>query len=95
MCCLKYSTVILTQQGFMVEGGSGVFGVCGTWLRMTPSQCQVEVDPLSLIGSKHSRQKDVDEDSFTQCPGEGGQEDVVQQGCHNLAGILVKRRICM
>ena len=44
----------------------------------TPSQCQIEVDPLSVICSKHFNQKDVNEDSFTQCPGEGGQEEVVQ-----------------
>ena len=80
-----------------IHGGGGEWGTRSMWCLAcgAPSQCQIEVDPLSLIGSKHSRQKDVDEDSFTQCPGEDGQEDVVQQGCHNLAGILVKRRICM
>ena len=62
---------------------------------LTPSQCQVEVDPLSLVGSKHFHQKDVNEDSFTECPGEGSQEEVVEQGCHNFAGILVNGRICM
>ena len=57
---------------------------------LTPSQCQIEVDPLSIISSKHFHQKDVNEDCFTECPGEGSQEEVVQQGCHNFAGILVK-----
>ena len=61
---------------------------------LTPSQCQIEVDPLSGISSKHFHQKDVNKNSFTECPGEGSQEEVVQQGCHNLAGILVKRRMC-
>ena len=45
---------------------------------LTPSQCQIEVDPLSVICSKHFDQKDVNKDSFTHCPGEGGQEEVVQ-----------------
>ena len=62
---------------------------------LTPSECQIEVDPLSLVGSKHFHQKDVNEDSFTECPGEGSQEEVVQQGCHNFADILVNGRICM
>ena len=44
---------------------------------LTPSQRQIEVDPLSVICSKHFDQKDVNKDSFTQCPGEGGQEEVV------------------
>ena len=61
-------------------------------LLLTPSQCQVEVDPLSVIGSKHLRYKDVDEDSFTKCPCEGSQEEVVQQGCHDRAGILADGR---
>ena len=60
---------------------------------LTPSQCQIEVDPLFVIGSKNFDQKDVNEDSFTQCPGEGGQEEVVQQGSYNFAGILVKGRM--
>ena len=60
---------------------------------LTPSQCQIEVDPLFVIDSKHSHQKDVNEDSFTQCPGEGGQEEVVQQGCHKLTGTLAWRKI--
>ena len=46
--------------------------------KLTPSQCQIEVDPLSVICSKHFNQKYVNEDSFTECPGEGGQEEVVQ-----------------
>ena len=55
---------------------------------LTPSQCQIEVHPLFVIGSKHLHQKDVNEDSFTECPSEGGQEEVVQEGRHNFAGIL-------
>ena len=60
---------------------------------LTPSQCQIEVDPLFVIGSKNFDQKDVNEDGFTQCPGEGGQEEVVQQGSYNFAGILVIGRM--
>ena len=60
---------------------------------LTPSQCQIEVDPLSGISSKHFHQKGVNEDSFTECPGEGSQKEVVQQGCHNLTSILVKGRV--
>ena len=59
--------------------------------RLTPSQCKIEVDPLSVIGSKHSHKKDVNEDSFTECPSEGGQEEIVQQGCHKLAGTLYQQ----
>ena len=55
---------------------------------LTPSQCQIEVDPLFVIGSKHLHQKNVNEDCFTECPGEGGQKEVVQEGRHNFAGIL-------
>ena len=58
---------------------------------LTPSQCQIEEDPLLIVCSKHFHQKEADEYSFTQCPGEGGQEEVVHEGCHNLAGSLVKR----
>ena len=47
-------------------------------IKLTPSQCQIEVDPLPVICSKHFNQKYVNENSFTQCPGEGGQEEVVQ-----------------
>ena len=58
---------------------------------LTPSQCQIEEDPLLIVYSKHFHQKEADEYSFTQCPGEGGQEEVVHEGCHNFAGSLVKR----
>ena len=69
---------------------------CSKRSNLTPSQCQIEVDPLSVICSKHFYQKNVHKDSFTQCPGEGGQEEVVQQGCYNLAGILpIVRKDCM
>ena len=51
---------------------------CSKHSNLTPSQCQIEVDPLSVICSKHFNQKNVNEDSFTQCPGEGGQEEVVE-----------------
>ena len=50
-----------------------------------------------FVGSKHIHQKDVNEDSFTECPGEGSQVEVVQEDCHNLTGILVKEvkgKIC-
>ena len=60
---------------------------------LTPSQCQIEVDPLSVICSKHFNQKDVNENSFTQCPGEGGQEEVVKKGSYYFAGILGKGRM--
>ena len=66
------------------------YNACDDDCLHTPSQCQIEVDPLLVICSKHSHQKDVNKDSFTQCPGEGGQEEVVQQGCHKFAGILAK-----
>ena len=56
----------------------------------TPSQCQIEVDPLLVIGSKHFHEKDVNEDSFTECPGEGGQEEVVQQSRDKLTGTLLR-----
>ena len=54
----------------------------------TPSQCQVDVEPFPVIGSKYFHKKVVNEDSFTQCPGEGSQEEVVQQGSDNFAGSL-------
>ena len=60
---------------------------------LTPSQCQIEEDPLFIVCSKHFHQKEADEHSFTQSSGEGGQEDVVHEGCHKLAGSLVKRSI--
>ena len=60
---------------------------------LTPSQCQIEEDPLFIVCSKHFHQKEADEYSFTQCPGEVGQEEVVHEGCHNLAGSLVKRSL--
>ena len=74
-----------------VKRGTYVYSV-KKMLLLTPSQCQVEINPLSVIGSKHLHNKDVDEDSFTQCPCECSQEEVVQQGCHDLAGILVEGR---
>ena len=57
----------------------------------TPSHCQIEDDPPFAIGSKHFHQKYESEDSLTQCPGEGGQEEVVQKGSHSFAGNLVER----
>ena len=54
----------------------------------TPSQCQIDVEPFSVIGSKYFHKKVVNEDSFTQCPGEGRQEEVVQQGSDKFAGSL-------
>ena len=57
----------------------------------TPSKGEIKVDPFSVVGSKHCLQKVVNEDSFTECPGEGGQEEVVQQGCHKLAGTLYNK----
>ena len=61
-------------------------------IMLTPSQYQVEVDPTSIICSKCFHQKNVNKNCFTECPGEGSQEEEVQQGCHDLAGILVKGR---
>ena len=58
----------------------------------TPAQSQIDVEPLSIIGSKHFHQQVINEHSFTERPGEGGQEEVVQQGCHKLAGYLYTMR---
>ena len=55
---------------------------------LTPSQSQINAEPFFVIGSKNFNQQVINEHSFTERPGEGGQEEVVQQGCHKLAGSL-------
>ena len=48
-----------------------------------PTQCHIEEDPLifllQTLSPKGSRWVHL---KFTQCPGEGGQEDLVYEGCH-------------
>ena len=58
---------------------------------LTPSQSRVDVDPHSLVGSKHLDQKVVDHHGFTQHPGEDGQEQVVEEHSHKGARNLARR----
>ena len=61
------------------------------FLQPTPSESQVNVHPFPFIGVEHLHKKVVHHHSFTQHPGKGSQEEVVEQEGHYLASNLCRR----
>ena len=60
---------------------------------LTPTKSCEDVDPFTLVSSKHFDQEVVEYNSFAQHPTEGSQEEVVEKSGHNGAGRLWGERL--